>query len=47
MPQMAEACQWHGRKVVDKGGEPVGKVQTKHTPRDARVALERVVEMAT
>ncbi|MBV8943594.1 MAG: PRC and DUF2382 domain-containing protein [Solirubrobacterales bacterium] len=27
MPQMTEAYQWHGRKVVDKTGEPVGKIE--------------------
>ena len=26
MPHMTEAYQWHGRKVVDKTGEPVGKI---------------------
>jgi uncharacterized protein (TIGR02271 family) len=27
MPQMTEAYEWHGRKVVDKAGEPVGKIE--------------------
>ena len=27
MPQMTEAYTWHGRKVVDKAGEPVGKIE--------------------
>lgn len=27
MPQMTEAYQWHGRKVIDKAGEPVGKIE--------------------
>ena len=27
MPQMTEAYGWHGRKVVDKAGEPVGKIE--------------------
>jgi hypothetical protein len=27
MPQMTEAYEWHGRKVVDKAGAPVGKIE--------------------
>ena len=27
MPQMTEAYEWHGREVVDKAGEPVGKIK--------------------
>jgi uncharacterized protein (TIGR02271 family) len=27
MPQMTEAYGWHGREVVDKAGEPVGKIE--------------------
>ena len=27
MPQMTEAYEWHGREVVDKAGEPVGKIE--------------------
>jgi uncharacterized protein (TIGR02271 family) len=27
MPQMTEAYEWYGRKVVDRAGEPVGKIE--------------------
>ncbi|MFL5828324.1 MAG: YsnF/AvaK domain-containing protein [Solirubrobacteraceae bacterium] len=27
MPQMTEAYEWHGRNVVDKAREPVGKIE--------------------
>ncbi|MBV9941447.1 MAG: PRC and DUF2382 domain-containing protein [Solirubrobacterales bacterium] len=27
MPQMTEAYEWHGRRIVDRAGEPVGKIE--------------------